>query len=65
MCAKTSQKKLDTNDRYLLKFDRLTFRVRKEGDGITKERIERRAASLGESVNEYINRLIQEDFSKE
>lgn len=64
MCAKTSQKKLDTNDRYLQKFDRLTFRVRKD-NGITKEQIERRAESLGESVNEYINRLIQEDFSKE
>lgn len=31
----------------------------------TKDQIKAKADSLGESVNGYINRLIQEDFSKE
>ena len=65
MESKTSKKKLETNERYLQKLDRITIRVRKDGgDGFTKEQVEARADSLGESVNAYINRLISEDMER-
>lgn len=61
--AKTSPKKLETNERYLQKLDRITFRIKKDGsDGITKESLERVAAENGESLNAYIIRVLNENM---
>jgi predicted HicB family RNase H-like nuclease len=65
MEIKTDRKKLDTNKKHLAQLERITIRVYKDGkSGVTKEQIEARAESQGESVNTYILRLITEDMRK-
>lgn len=51
---KTSAKKLETNEKYLQKLDRITIRLYKEGDDLTKKDVERHAARLGVSVNQFV-----------
>jgi predicted HicB family RNase H-like nuclease len=51
----TDPRKLASNDKYLQKLDRLTFRIRKDGgDQLTKADIEQAAEKAGESVNVYV-----------
>lgn len=65
MEIKTNRNKLETNKKHLDQLERVTIRVYKDGkSGVTKEQIEARAESLGESVNGYILRLLKEDMKK-
>ncbi len=51
----TDRRKLDANQRYLDKLDRVTFRVHKDGsDDITVEQIREAAELSGMSVNSWI-----------
>lgn len=45
-----TQKRKECNERYLAKFDKLTFRVTPE----EHREIERRASAAGKSVNQYL-----------
>ena len=62
METKNSKAKIEANNRYNAKaYDRINIAVPKG----KKERIVLHAKSNGESVNGYINRLIEEDMKKD
>ncbi len=44
-------------------YDRITILIKKDDGG--KERVRAHAASRGLTTNAYVNRLIQEDMSKD
>lgn len=51
----TDRKKLENNERYLEKLERIVFRVHKDGsDGITKQSIQEAADREGKSANAWI-----------
>ena len=57
----TNRKKLETNERYLQKLERIVFRIHKDGsDGFTKDQVEAAAAAAGQSVNEWIIEAIRD-----
>ena len=52
---KTSKNKLETNERYLEKLERVVIRVHKDGtDGFTKAQLEAAAQRDGQSVNAWV-----------
>lgn len=57
----TNRKKLETNERYLQKLERIVFRIHKDGsDGFTKDQVEAAAAAAGQSVNAWIIEAIRD-----
>lgn len=57
----TNRKKLETNERYLQKLERIVFRIHKDGsDGFTKDQVESAAAAAGQSVNAWIIEAIRD-----
>ena len=57
----TNRKKLETNERYLQKLERIVFRIHKDGsDGFTKAQVEAAAAAAGQSVNAWIIEAIRD-----
>lgn len=57
----TNRKKLETNERYLQKLERIVFRIHKDGsDGFTKGQVEAAAAAAGQSVNAWIIEAIRD-----
>ena len=57
---KTPKKQLEYAKKYLEKFDEIKLRL----PAGNKDKIKEYAAMQGESVNAYINRLIEEDMKK-
>ena len=57
----TGKKKLETNERYLAKLDRITIRIHKDGsDGFSRGLIEASARVCGQSVNQWIVEAIRD-----
>lgn len=57
----TNRKKLETNERYLQKLERIVFRIHKDGsDGFTKDQVEAAAAAAGQSINAWIIEAIRD-----
>ena len=62
---KTAESKLQTNARYHGKFDRVFFRLAKDGsDGLTPDMIKEAAAAKGQSVNAYIIEAIKQRMAR-
>lgn len=62
--TKTSAKKLETNEKYLQKLDRITIRLHKDGGDITKKDVELCAKARGESVNQFVVDAIKKHMEK-
>ena len=59
----TGRKKLETNERYLAKLERITIRVHKDGsDGFTRGQLEATAQAAGQSVNAWIVEVIRREL---
>lgn len=57
----TDRKKLETNERYLAKLDRITIRIHKDGsDGFRRDQLEAAAQASGQSVNSWIIEAIRD-----
>ena len=57
----TGKRKLETNERYLAKLDRITIRVHKDGsDGFIRGQLEAAARASGQSVNAWIIEAIRD-----
>ena len=57
----TDRKKLETNQRYLNKLERITIRIHKDGsDGFSREQLEAGALCAGQSVNQWIIEAIKD-----
>ena len=62
----TDRKKLETNERYLQKLERVTLRVYKDGSsGFTASDLQEAAAAANQSVNAYIIQAIQERIARD
>ena len=60
-----NKKKLEINDRYLQKLDRILIRLHKDGsDGLTKEQVEDAADAAGQSINAYILDAVRERMQR-
>lgn len=60
------KKKLEINDKYLKKLDRITVRVYKDGSsGFTVSDLRRAAEKAQQSVQQYVLQAIQERMDQE